>query len=378
MVQTVNEEVIVDYYASKRLSQSYLKKVGGKVSDITKELDPNLSFLKIGKGVDCKLTGTPQDFDREFYVMQAKSPSDAIKSVIELVYEKVVEDYSNFLEEAEPENELFTVEEMTPLSVFGKDLGSYETYILDACKQVGYGQSYKAETRVTKILDNSEYYVALLESKDKIILSPEEFETVVKVSKSLKENPLTKKYFDLEFFENNPLVDIYYQLPIAFTIYHRGEAIDCKALLDIVVIEYKSDTREEIKSITPIDLKTMSGDTYEFSSSFKLRRYDIQAYWYTLALSHLYPEDLINPFQFVVESTTVPGKPLVFEVDSSVIDFTMNGDRYNKGVNELLDRYLFYLKNGSEVEKEIAEYGGKPIKISIDGIVRKENTNFMS
>ena len=127
----------------------------------------------------------------------------------------------------------------------------------------------------------------------------------------------------------------------------------------------------------------------------KLTEYKWQAAWYTLALQKhfnlLEDSNVIKPFHFVVESTTMQGKPLNFVVDESLLNMgrfgrraislhetdMFNGDtsasatiQYGiKGFEQLLDLYIYHSENGFSEEKEIQEAGLTPLKIDWDGIM---------
>jgi hypothetical protein len=223
----------------------------------------------------------------------------------------------------------------------------------------------------------------------KRVISKSQANIINAIVASLENNPRTASYFNRVFFESLPNITIYYQFPIYFE--YRG--VQCKGLLDMVIVE--RDEEGKILSITGIDLKTMNGNTYYFPSSIKARRYDIQAAWYTLALRQHFavPEesDVIRPFQFVVESTSYQGKPLVYTVDTSLLNIGRFGrraislhdtDMFNgetmasaiiqyeiKGFEQLLDLYIYHSENGFNEEREIQEAGLTTLLVNWDGIV---------
>ena len=107
-------------------------------------------------------------------------------------------------------------------------------------------------------------------------------------------------------------------------------------------------------------------------------------------------EDIIKPFQFVVESSTNPGKPLVFSLDESLLQIGLNGrkavrlvdtDLFSEtpgqevtiayeilGVNQLIEKFKYHSENGFFLEKEIQEAGVNPLTISWEGFVETQNT----
>lgn len=88
-----------------------------------------------------------------------------------------------------------------------------------------------------------EYYKAISgKVGDKIIISKDMLESVTKAKELLLANEFTYPYF----FNSQIETELLHQLPIYFT--YRG--MECKALLDGVLIDHKE------KIIKPFDLKT--------------------------------------------------------------------------------------------------------------------------
>jgi hypothetical protein len=126
----------------------------------------------------------------------------------------------------------------------------------------------------------------------------------------------------------------------------------------------------------------MNGNTYDFLSSIKSYRYDIQGVWYIKALADYYAvkevDGVISPFRFIVESTSRQGKPLVYELSESM----MNIGRYGrqpfvstyghllspeiKGVLQLVDMYKYHEEHGWEAEVEIHEADMKEEVLIVD------------
>ena len=192
---------------------------------------------------------------------------------------------------------------------------------------------------------------------------------------SIRTNPTTSKYF-----ETSKDVEILDQLAIYFS--YCG--IDCKALLDRVIIDHKN------KTIQPIDFKTMGDQTLYFPKSLRQRRYDIQAAFYTEALKSkkVYETYEILPFKFIVESTVNPGNPLVFTCSSELLDIGKNGRQpyklcdkpYSfehitymkfdeiKGFHQLIEDYKWYMENEFEKSRKIVESQGE-FQLDWNGII---------
>lgn len=372
-VIVASKEEVQKYYESEALGQSKLKLLLGDISSFNKEFDSSAEHFLIGSAVDCILTNSREAFNAEYYTSEIeKLPSDAIIEILKLVHENLLEDYAESLEVITTEQETASV---TPFVEFVGELGNWEAYILEACERTGWQPRWGAEAKFKNILVASDYFMDLCQSFGKTVISQSQANTIHTIVASLTGNPRTARYFDRRTLEDYAKVEVYYQFPVYFE--YRG--VQCKALLDIVIVE-RNDTGE-ITGVTPVDLKTMNGNTYYFPSSIKTRRYDIQAAWYTLALEKHFGPGLIKPFQFVVESTSYQGKPLLFEVEQSLLEIGKKGivpvilsdiDVVLKqevlGYEQLLDLYIYHSENGFNEERAIQEAGLQPLKVDWNGI----------
>ena len=335
------------YYDNKRISQSQLKLLLFNPKLFLEEEQPELYFEEkrhfvIGGAVDTLLT-QPETFNDKYYVSSVeKKPSDVVKSIIHQVYDSLSkEDLKNSIEFEE-----YTVE------------------ILQSCIEHDYCPTFKNGTRVNKILEFKDYWNELIDSENKIMLSLEESDVITRIVKNISESPLAK-YFKPNETPNG--VDIQFQLPILFEI----DSIGCKALLDIVVIDHKA------KIITPIDLKTMSGNIIDFPKSVKLRGYQIQAAWYTEALRQMCKNIAmanykIDNFCFIVASTTEDQPPVLFECSDKLLkegkfgreEVTIEGIKFNrvKGYLDLIDDYKWYIEHGFHQHRDLS---GNFVKLEI-------------
>lgn len=361
MIKIGTQEQITDYFLSGDLSQSEIKKSDKSVFDMDKKLNKDAPYVKIGSAVDVILTGNEGDFQKQFYVAEEFSVSDTLKSVTKSIFFMALTDFEEYKKSAEEETQDFE-------SLYGNLKMLPDDYILDACEENNYGQSYKPATRLKKVYDCQVYYTSLIRGEGKTILTKEEKETIQSVCNSLRENTRTSRFFGREFYKNQKDIDIYYQLPV----YFRYEGMNCKSLLDIVIVENKPDGTIEV---TPVDLKTTSFDTFYFPKQFVYLRYYIQAIFYKKAIrehiERLYPQRsiILHDFLFVVESTNNIGNPIVFEIEQDVLENMENHSKYNQpSFNELFERAVHYRENGKSVEKEVFESNVTPVKITIDGI----------
>lgn len=368
------QKEIDNYFESDNLSQSVLKKLlGGFDSFLSYQQSENedvkekQSFI-IGSAVDCILTGEEGEFDNQYYVSQiVNKPSDAEMNIVKSVYDELI---SNNIE----------------IDLEFKD---YTDMILTAIEEFNWQPRWKPETKLNKIIDlGTEYFNDLVLATGKQVLSESQNTLITDIVESLRNNPKTASFFDRSSFRNNIHVDAYYQLPIFFN--YKG--IDCKALLDLVLV-FKNTETNQIESIQPIDLKTMYGPTINFLNSVKQWRYDIQAAWYTLALinwldSMGWDGVYIKPYQFIVESTSQLDNPLVFtmseelmtigrqgrpEFKTSHLSLGISNDtnvlirREIRGFESLIDEYIYYSNNEWKEDKRITE-GNGVLKLDWDGI----------
>ena len=356
--------MVEDYYINPAISQSQLKLLLGPDPSIFNTIqEPDLYFEEkkhfiIGNGVDIQLTRPIEEFNQKFHISNLQNkPSDTIKSIVNQVYDRVKETYPNI-----------------------ETIQNYNNAILDACNDHNYQPNWKTETRIAKIIEAWEYWEDLKQAEGKVVLSQEENDLISQIVMSIRTNPTTSKYF-----ETSKDVEILDQLAIYFSYCD----IDCKALLDRVIVDHKN------KTIQPIDFKTMGDQTLYFPKSLRQRRYDIQAAFYMQALfqwciqQDKYLDYKILNFKFIVESTVNPGNPLVFTCSSELLDIGKNGRQpYKlcdkpyisseyitymkfdeiKGFHQLIEDYKWYMENEFEKNRKIVESQGE-FQLDWNGII---------
>ena len=356
--------MVEDYYINPAISQSQLKLLLGPDPSIFNTIqEPDLYFEEkkhfiIGNGVDIQLTRPIEEFNQKFHISNLQNkPSDTIKSIVNQVYDRVKETYPNI-----------------------ETIQNYNNAILDACNDHNYQPNWKTETRIAKIVEAWEYWEDLKQAEGKVVLSQEENDLISQIVMSIRTNPTTSKYF-----ETSKDVEILDQLAIYFSYCD----IDCKALLDRVIVDHKN------KTIQPIDFKTMGDQTLYFPKSLRQRRYDIQAAFYMQALfqwciqQDKYLDYKILNFKFIVESTVNPGNPLVFTCSSELLDIGKNGRQpYKlcdkpyisseyitymkfdeiKGFHQLIEDYKWYMENEFEKNRKIVESQGE-FQLDWNGII---------
>ena len=361
--------MVEDYYTNPAISQSQLKLLLGPDPSIFNTIqEPDLYFEEkkhfiIGDGVDMQLTRPIEEFNQKFHISNLQNkPSDTIKSIVNQVYDHVKEIYPNI-----------------------ETIQNYNNAILDSCNDHNYQPNWKDSTRVAKVVEAWEYWEDLKQAEGKVVLSQEENDLISQIVMSIRTNPTTSKYF-----ETSKDVEILDQLAIYFSYCD----IDCKALLDRVIVDHKN------KTIQPIDFKTMGDQTIYFPKSLRQRRYDIQAAFYTEALYYFKERDdktlqdyKILPFKFIVESTVNPGNPLVFTCSNELLRIGQYGapktniygkisspgydhmSEYKsmstpeiKGFHQLIEDYKWYMEKDFETKREIVESQGE-FQLDWNGII---------
>lgn len=352
------------YYEYPAISQSQLKLLLGPDPSIFNTIqEPDLYFEEkkyflIGDGVDMQLTRPIEEFNQKFHISNLQNkPSDTIKSIVNQIFDLVKEEVGQLADKGV--------------------LRDHTSKILDSCNDHNYQPNWKTETRITKIVEAWEYWEDIKAAEGKVVLSQEENDLISQIVMSIRTNPATSKYFE----RDTNFVEILDQ----YSIYFNYEGIECKALLDRIIVDHKN------KTIQPIDFKTMGDQTLYFPKSLRQRRYDIQAAFYTEALKSkkVYETYEILPFKFIVESTINPGNPLVFTCSSELLDIGKNGRQpYKlcdkpyisteyitymkfdeiKGFHQLIEDYKWYMENEFEKSRKIVEAQGE-FQLDWNGII---------
>lgn len=339
MIYKTDKSEIAKYRENESLSQSDLKKLLGGLENFLKEEDKQTLPMIIGSAVDALLTGTPEEFEDEFHIISVPKPSELMESMLLSVYEN-------------SGNKEAALQDLLPV-------------IEEVVVNYNYQSNWKLDTRIGKVLENFVYYEEIKQCAGKTVLSPSDMEVINNVVDSLRTNNLTKSLF----METDRYHDIYYQLPLFWEL----DGIKCKGLLDIVVVE--KDFDGNVISVTPYDLKTLSDKTINFGASVKMRRYDIQAAWYSFGLRKCLAAFLncdiskLKNFRFVVESTTNPGEPLIYVCSDDILnigtaglpELIVNGRLVRNRIFGFMDLFLlykYYQEQGFQRERAIEESNG--------------------
>lgn len=271
----------MSYRDNPAINQSLLvalsKGVGSYKYNKKEEFTPD-PFL-IGSAVDCLIT-TPDEFNSRFMVSSDLTFTSGVAKLVKTVYDEV-------------EKPAHGIEQY-------RDELMKEAVIQD------YGQSWKEETRWKKIIEQSPLWEALCMSEDRDIIGKNHIPIIDRCVDTLKNHDFSRKIIS---HEGEYQKEIYFK--------HRG--LDCKALLDKVIVNdlYCNLNIGSIVipplSVLPIDIKTLGESVKAFGKSFRRWRYDCQSSWYMLALKKIYPNYNILPMVFVVVSTSTKEHPLIYK-----------------------------------------------------------------
>jgi len=340
------------YYNSPNLNQSQLKKLLIDLDFFLSTKEPELYFeekesLTIGSLVDFLITRPSEELTDTYYISGIQSkPSDVVMSII-----------NNFVDILFEKN----------IEIKDIDDETYSDMLFEIIENHNYCKTYSREVRLKKIYAEKDYFVDVVNSRGKKIISVEEYFTASKISENIKDLSLIKKCF--EDFAENPDVLVFLQKPIYFTF----EDIPCKSLPDIIIYDTKT------KSIIIIDIKTTYGKTLDFLIPIKKYRYDIQMAWYHEACKVEFKTDKIKCL-FAVESTTKQGNAILLSIDQDLINCGLKGlnevyyegmllRREQKGIIQLIDLYKYYEKNSFKEEKIILESSPyKLLKVGLNKI----------
>lgn len=240
---------------------------------------PSLLF---GSLVDTILTDGMKAFNEQYYVCELPEISNDS-------FLNITKGFFNNLYKNETTKEKYPSLDAIPNSI-----------ILSALNDIGYGRTWRAETRLSKYREQCrEYYRQMFIAGNRIIVSNTMYSDAINAVNAIKTSPLTS----ILFADNTPFDDWkrYYQLKFsAYVKYnintheiisivpHNSKDfskdlesqgyIRYSCMMDLVLVNDKT------KTIVPCDLKTSSHYEDEFYKSFVDWTYDIQAREYAALL----------------------------------------------------------------------------------------------
>lgn len=279
--------------------------------------------MNIGSAVDCLLT-QPDDFYTLFTVATVDRPTGQMGDYVDVLFKLASEDVENA-----------------------------ET---DAYNIVGFKRDSLDKVKERFIVEGKAYYDFLVSSKDKIVLSFEQYTKANAAAQILKTNRFTSKFLAENLGEN---IDRYYQKDSTF----EYDGIQYKVKLDCIVVDHNTQT------IHPIDIKTTSDSPYAFAKSMTRYRYDLQAVIYShyistaFAQEHLIQNYTIAPFKFIVINVEYPNNPLIWKMSTNdYISAKMGiaGEGGVRGLFDILADIQWHLDNDVwDYKREVYEKDGE-------------------
>lgn len=258
-------DTIRAYRDRDALNYSYIKRIIG-ASDIDDDeliIAPGeRKHITMGQLVDLMLSYPEELINDNLYFYKYEKPSDTI---IQIIY-----------------------------NTYNGSGDITDDELLASIDKFGYvgNRSWDNQRKLQEIKAKGEDYINFLfTSKDKLIISEEEYSTARLILSNLKTSDNTK---DLILAEGQ------HQLPLYTTMYD----VDCKALPDKLIF---TDS-----TVQPIDFKITSGSLQSWKYVARKFRYDIQSSFYSSVLQASYPFLEVLPFKFIVGSANPNIKPYVY------------------------------------------------------------------
>lgn len=238
---------------------------------------PSLTF---GSCVDCLITGTEEDFNRQFMVAELENPlSDTLISITKALFNRWSSEYDN-MKNIPEEDILYTIQD------------------------IQWNNHWLPKTRVKKIKEDcASYYKLLYLAEGRQIISSYMYNDVLNVIDKLKSSDATRFYFEPDNMFDM-FIERFYQLKFKAVF----NDIEYRCMPDLLVVLHDK------KIIVPVDLKTSSKPEWDFYKSFIDWRYDLQArlYWniirYNLDKDPFYMDYDLADYKFIVanKKTLVP------------------------------------------------------------------------
>lgn len=302
-----------EYRESPRLSYSFLKELserGPKAITEPKESQESAS-LTLGSVVDKCLSDSSYKPESEYTVCDEEldlSGTTHLSKICKYLLEKRM--------------------------VLTKTTPTATDTLNNICTELGF-------SRFPKFDDALWEQIALvnLRLSDAKLISSADLQIANTIVNSFKTHEFTKDIF-------NPSWDI--EVVNQAAIYFTVEGVECRSLLDKVLIDHKK------KIIYPYDIKT--GASRYFLSNFFTYKYYYQAALYSYGLTQMVRnipelnEYTIAPFKFLYLSREEQNVPNIYEMPDEFCNLVMKGyttvtGSKIKGIKELLDDYTWYTTN---------------------------------
>lgn len=294
--------------------------------------------LLLGSIVDCLLTGSTEEFDANYLVVDFPSIGDKELLVVKKLFSTFGASYP-LLDDI-------------PNAIVGA--------IID---EVGFQSNWKPETRIKIIKERcGEYYRLLSIAEGKTIVSTDMYSDALKMVDALRTAPASRFLFaNDDSFNTN--IERLYQLKFAADF----DGISYSCMADLIVVFHDK------KLVLPVDLKTSSHTEYEFYQSFLDWNYQIQARNYAKIIrSNMDKDDYFKNFKLLNYHFVVCNKktlnPLVWECP-----FTFETGSIFVGKNKQIE-----LRDPSVIAKELKYYLDNPTVNVPVGINSQEPNNLQT
>lgn len=303
----------MSYYQSKAISNSALSYINPeqqgsaqkfykwKIGELELEESPS---LERGDLIH-KYKLEPDLYD----VMSVKMPTESIKNIIDDVL----------------------------IHADGYDLSEMTDAILTAAASREYGQSWKPETLLKKVIEGGqEYFDAIQAATGKQIISHDTMNVLTNATESLDRNKSASELLDTP---SNDSVLYFNELEIYFEI----DGVPTRSKLDRLIVNTVN------KTFTVVDLKSTSKHIAKYAGAFEYyRTYRQLAFYIQAAQAHLGPDYTPSAEHYIVACMTVePFLTRVFSVrtDSKYIEMG------NQEIHELLERIKVHTNSNNWVDE---------------------------
>jgi hypothetical protein len=272
--------------------------------------------MELGDIVDALLT-QPDKFDEIFYVYGKAKVSDTIKSICDMVFEKIQE----MIEAKEISSNQFLINPITAYAnLFLHCARNVEIKDTKGNSSIGYQNNYKDDTLTTHVMEKAQaYFEEMKQGYGKKMIHVTDHSLAHVLYNLIKEDEYC---YDLlrPLFEPNEEIEILCQL----TLYGEVENHPVKGILDLVV------KNNEDMTIKMIDAKVSDSPT-QFKSSYKKFKYYRQGALYSELLRQNYPEYTVLLPVFLVSFKDLDYKPELYEMGENDYNVATYGGKTHEG-----------------------------------------------
>ncbi len=302
-----------NYRSFNAVNFSLLSKVDFDPSQV-KIVQKETEALSFGSLFDCLMT-EPDKFNERYIISEVNKPTAQLGEYIDLLIE-----YKNH-EDAY------------------KEMKNRNPKLRDSLEKF----KERVETEGKKYL---EFYES---SKEKQVVSKQDYYLALTMKESLLTNQFTSPYFNMDFFW-----EVNNQHPLEAEI----DGILYKCLVDRFLIN------SALKKIIPIDIKTTGEYPNAFMKSVWKYRYYLQGALYWDIIQRKYPDYEVADFLFFVCSKELPQKPYIWSLDEKTREIGRNGGfsrtgQKIRGYKELANDLQWHEQTGQwEYPKTVYDNGG--------------------